>query len=583
MSESELTVALEGVEIGTLDLQERQPEISYNASYREDRSATALSVAMPKTAASHLGQVPNAWLWGLLPDNEDVLRRWAQDHDASVSSPVSFLATEIGLDCAGAVQFYRRGEGSSLDRDSGVLWIDDGEVEDRLRDLRSDSASWLGRQNTGQFSLAGAQSKTALRWNAVSGRWGVPRGDEPSTHIFKPAVPTYDDQHINEHLCLQAARHLGLIAASTDIATFGNEQTLVVQRFDRVEQSIDSWIRIHQEDLLQALGLHPAMKYEKDGGPSAKVVAAAIARATGPTVAAREVNRFVDALIFNWIIGGTDGHAKNYGLLHRGAQTRLAPLYDISSFLPYDDSKGHKIKLAMKVGGEYKVKRIGRTQWGRLANDLGLDEQQVLHRCEELATAAPNAFSKATAEYGAKGHSSSMPDQLASIVMAAASARLDSLATNHLVAHQAQATYAVVLTDPVPFDDQPYSDTLSVRMQLLVQPPGDDRHYYYQFIVARWPRVALELQQSMGDTTFWDRVALTAAQAAREWLQSDQADRTSNVIDAVVLRMDGSALTHDGSDAQIRPNRIIHEWTAAADFIMRPDRELKAMTVAADD
>lgn len=32
MSESELTVALEGVEIGTLDLQERQPEISYNAS-----------------------------------------------------------------------------------------------------------------------------------------------------------------------------------------------------------------------------------------------------------------------------------------------------------------------------------------------------------------------------------------------------------------------------------------------------------------------------------------------------------------------------------------------------------------------
>lgn len=583
MTEPGITVALEGVAIGTLRLRDGQPEITYDADYCANRAATTLSFAMPKTATSYYGQIPHSWLWGLLPDNEDVLRRWAKDYDASISSPVSFLETEIGLDCAGAVQFYRSATDGPLDRDSGVLWIEDDQVEERLATLRRDATSWLGSKNEGQFSLAGAQSKTALRWNRVSQRWGVPRGDEPSTHIFKPAVPSFDGQHINEHLCLRAARNLGLVAAKTDIASFGVEEVLVVERFDRVEQSDATWHRVHQEDLVQALGLHPAAKYEKDGGPSAKVVAEAIALATGPTVAGREVSRFVDALIFNWIIGGTDAHAKNYGLLHSGAQTRLAPLYDVSSFLPYDDSKGHKIKLAMKIGGEYKLKRIGRTQWGRLAQDLQLEEQYVLDRCEELATAAPDAFSRAAAEYGDKGRSSSMPDQLTTAVARAASARLDSLATNHLVAYQAQAKYAVVLTDPVPFDDRPYSDTLSVRMQLLVQPPGDDRYYYYQFIVARWPRTSLERERSSGDTDFWDRVGLTAALAAGEWLQSDQADRTSNVIDAVVLRMAGSALVGEVPDSPTSPSRVMHEWTAPADFMMRPDRELKPMPVAADD
>jgi hypothetical protein len=34
--------------------------------------------------------------------------------------------------------------------------------------------------------------------------------------------------------------------------------------------------------------------------------------------------RFADALIWNWVIGGTDAHAKNYSLLLAGDQVRLA-------------------------------------------------------------------------------------------------------------------------------------------------------------------------------------------------------------------------------------------------------------------
>lgn len=585
MTDHELTIALEGDPIGTLTLLDGQPEINYTAEYRQTLSATTLSVSMPRTDALHHGQIPHAWLWGLLPDNEDVLQRWATDYDASISSPVSFLATEIGLDCAGAVQFYRSDHGVPSDRDSGVHWLEMHELEERIRDLRTDATSWLGQHTTGQFSLAGIQSKTALQWNADAEHWGVPRGDEPSTHIFKPSIPDLADQHINEHLCLVAARSLGLVAANTDIAAFGEEEALVVERFDRIREPGGAWARVHQEDLCQALGVHPKQKYEHMGGPSAGITAAAIRNAVGPTVAQREILRFVDALIFNWIISGTDAHAKNYGLLHREAQTRLAPLYDISSFLPYDDSRGHKLKLAMKIGGEYKIKRIGRKQWERLADDLDLDKEQLIERCEALVTATPAAFEHAANAFDAKGHPSSMPDQLTSLVTEAARARLDSLANSSLPASPPQARYVLVLSDPIPFDDLPHSNTLSVRMQLLVEPPGEDKYYYYQFIVARWPALDLETHLDRTESDFWDRVGSAATTAARKWLSAGQPGRTSNVIDAAVLRMTELA---PGLEAMtpgltFQEDKVICEWVDGANLIQRPDRELKPMKIVQAD
>ena len=117
--------------------------------------------------------------------------------------------------------------------------------------------------------------------------------------------------------------------------------------------------------------------------------------------------------------------AKNYAFLHSGNQTRLAPLYDISSFLPYDDSRGHKLKLAMKIGGEYRIDRIRRTSWQRLAEDIGVDQTDLLDRCAELTERVPEAFEQAAA---ALAEASPFVDRLVDHVTTAASARLESLA-----------------------------------------------------------------------------------------------------------------------------------------------------------
>jgi serine/threonine-protein kinase HipA len=104
-----------------------------------------------------------------------------------------------------------------------------------------------------------------------------------------------------------------------------------------------------------------------------------------------DVVSFVDALIFNWLIAGTDAHAKNYSLLlGSGGAVRLAPLYDLASVLPYQKIDLQKAKLAMKIGGEYRLRSIGLRQWQKFAKELHLDEDQLIGRLRIMARAFPD-------------------------------------------------------------------------------------------------------------------------------------------------------------------------------------------------
>lgn len=364
----------------------------YDAAYREQSAPTPLSLSMPVQVASHPDQVIRPWLWGLLPDNDAVLRRWAREFHVSASSPFSLLATPIGEDCAGAVRFAAP---QDVDRILGqpgdVTWLTEGDVAQRLRELREDATAWLGRSFTGQFSLAGAQAKTALLCD--DGRWGVPSGATPTTHILKPAVSGLDDHDLNEHLCLAAARRAGLVAARTTIARFADETAVVVTRYDRRTTAGDGVIRVHQEDLCQTLGILPSLKYQNEGGPTPAQIGRLLRDSMPPRVAEEAVWRFADALIWNWLLGGTDAHAKNYSLLLAADQVRLAPLYDIASALPYSTHE-RKLRFAMKIGTGYDVVPH-RNTWPGAARDLGLDAGALLERASELCRVAPDAFADA--------------------------------------------------------------------------------------------------------------------------------------------------------------------------------------------
>jgi serine/threonine-protein kinase HipA len=411
-----LTVIMEGHPIGEVERQGTGAlRLRFDDRYSSDPTATPLSVSMPPTRREHGDARIRPWLWGLLPDNGDVLARWGLEFSVSVSSPFGLLGTQVGHDCAGAVQFCLPDDVDHLlDRPGAIEWLTEREVAARLGALRADSTTWLGPGFTGQFSLGGAQAKTAL--HHAGDRWGVPTGSVPTTHILKPAVVGFEAQHLNEHLCLTAARMLGIAAATTHIETFEDETAIVVERFDRTIRD-GALTRVHQEDLCQALSVPPARKYQSDGGPTPGQIAELIRSAVPGDDAETDVWRFVDGLAFNWLIAGTDAHAKNYGLLLSQTQIRLAPHYDIASYLPYDDSEGHKVKLAMKVGADYKLNRTDRRRaWQQAADQLKLNRNGLLERVLDMAQRTPAAFVQAAEQAQLSGLDTDLPERLAVLV-----------------------------------------------------------------------------------------------------------------------------------------------------------------------
>ena len=163
-----LVVVLGGAVAGTLV---RQPNATlrfeYDEAYQTNPEATPVSLSMPLAMRTHQdgrGQrVVTNFLWGLLPENDAVLARWGRHYQVPISSPYPLLSTPVGEDCAGGVAFCAPDDlPRLLHRPGHVDWLTDSEVAGRIRELRSDQTAWLGRTFTGQFSLAGAQAKTAL-------------------------------------------------------------------------------------------------------------------------------------------------------------------------------------------------------------------------------------------------------------------------------------------------------------------------------------------------------------------------------------------------------------------------------------
>jgi serine/threonine-protein kinase HipA len=172
---------------------------------------------------------------------------------------------------------------------------------------------------------------------------------------------------------------------------------IVVKRYDRLPPAPGTEFpqRIHQEDMCQALGLMPDLKYEEDGGPNIAGIVGIIRRVS--TFPDEDVERFIKANIFNWLIGGTDAHAKNYSMLISfNDDVRLAPLYDVSSQLPYPELIDQK--LAMKVGKHYAIDRVGREDWQLTARSCGLEEKQMLDLVADMAESLPEAIRATVAQ-----------------------------------------------------------------------------------------------------------------------------------------------------------------------------------------
>lgn len=414
-----LDVYISGRRVGELHhLQNGRQSFSYEDAWMSGRVAIPLSLSMPTITETYDGKAVEAFLWGLLPDNEQTLARWAQRFQVSARNPFALLK-HVGRDCAGAVQFlpqdatYRRGESVEL--------LTEQQIGERLRDLRNDGAAARKIGDPGQFSLAGAQAKTAFHFDKGNGRWGIPLGDTPTTHIFKPPMPHLRGHTENEHFCLQLARRLGLDAAGSQVLEFAGEKAIVVERYDR-RQIDGETIRIHQEDMCQALSVMPTRKYENQGGPGIVTISNMVLSASEDPV--RDRQTFMEANVFNWVIGGTDAHAKNYSmLLGAQGQARLAPLYDISSILPHLGEgevqvEMRDLKLAMKIDKTYELNDIMPRYWERCAAAARVAGEFVIYTARNQVAVMPDMASDCAAAVKSEGIEHEVIDRLVDAISA---------------------------------------------------------------------------------------------------------------------------------------------------------------------
>ena len=392
-------------------------------------STPCRSLSLPLRETPYRGESVAAVFENLLPDSDTLRRHVAEKVGARGIDAYSMLA-KIGHDCVGALQFIA-GDDEAPDT-TGKL---DGEavdaegIEKILKGL-SQAPLGLNRDDAFRISVAGAQEKTALLWH--EGQWIKPHGTTPTTHLIKtqigqlPGGIHLSDSVENEYYCLKLTEAFGLPVNTATIETFGETKALVIERFDRRWTKDGRLLRLPQEDCCQALSVPPTLKYQNEGGPGMVDILTMLKGSDTPT---EDQDVFIKAQLIFWLIGATDGHAKNFSVfLSPGGSYRMTPLYDIltaQTALNARQIERKQMKMAMSLGKSrhYRFDQIHGRHFVQTAVQAGLSKKRAAAIIEEVAELAPKALD-ASAHALPKDFSTAVVD----VVQEATIARLGGLA-----------------------------------------------------------------------------------------------------------------------------------------------------------
>lgn len=404
-------------------------EFRYDQSWLGWEYALPVSLSLPLREDAFRGEAVAAVFDNLLPDSDSLRRRVAEKVGAAGTDVYSLLAA-IGRDCVGALQFVaadddhdndRHGDGHAI---SGDI-VDDEAIEKLLKGL-AQAPLGLTRDDDFRISVAGAQEKTALLYHG--GKWLKPHGTTPTTHIFKTQIGELpngidlSNSVENEYYCLRLAAAFGLPVNHAEMVTFDKTTALVIERFDRRWTKDGRLLRLPQEDCCQALSVPPTRKYQSDGGPG---MVQLLELLKGSDTPADDQATLLKAQIFFWLIGATDGHAKNFSIfLAPGGRYRLTPLYDVLTAQPSLDSgqiQPKQMKLAMSVGtkNHYRIAEVQSRHFVQTGEAASVPKKLTQDSIEQVASTAEAALAKIEGELP-----TGFPDAIHNSVKTAAMQRL---------------------------------------------------------------------------------------------------------------------------------------------------------------
>lgn len=393
-----LDIFLNGKHVGRLTRQASGAiDFAYDQGWLDWEHAIPVSLSLPLRETRFLGDRVTAVFENLLPDSRPIRTRVAERVGAQGSDAFSLLS-KIGRDCVGALQFLPAGTTPSpADKIDGVP-VSDDEIGEIIANLAQVPLG-LDADDDFRISVAGAQEKTALLW--YEGRWLKPTGTTPTTHILKPQIGELpngidlSNSVENEFYCLKLMDAFGLNSNAARIATFGDRKVLVVERFDRRWARDGRLLRLPQEDCCQALSVAPTAKYENEGGPGIPGILDLLKGSDDPRL---DHLAFLKSQLLFWLIGATDGHAKNFSVfLAPGGRFRMTPFYDIVSAQPSHDAhqiRRNQFKLAMAAGTSrhYRISEVHGRHFVETTRAAGLADSLIAQAIDELEERFDTAF-----------------------------------------------------------------------------------------------------------------------------------------------------------------------------------------------
>lgn len=358
---------------------------TYADDYLSAVHVLPLSHSLPLRSETFTSGECRGFFSGILPEGE---KREIIARNLGISARNDFSMLErIGGECAGAITFIPAGEAFPH---GAVQYrsLSEKELAGVLRDLpRRPLLAGDGRV---RLSLAGAQDKIAIC--IEDGTKSIPLGLAPSTHIIKPDIPHYPGIVHNESLCMRLAKRIGLDVAQVETQTVEGIDYLLVERYDRtpstdkkMAEGSSHFVRIHQEDFCQAMGIVSEKKYQNEGGPSITDCFNLLRDVSDVPVL--DLQRLLDAIIYNFLIGNNDAHGKNFSFLYSHSPVtgdftvRLAPLYDLVCTRHYPDLSQ---QMAMAIV-KYKSDRILPGHFEQMADECGLSKSLVKKRVIAVA------------------------------------------------------------------------------------------------------------------------------------------------------------------------------------------------------